>query len=49
MSMMDNAAVMMLVARWFENREGASFGVVPSSIADGFEAAIAPYRVLRLT
>ena len=41
-------AVMMLVARWFENREGASFGVVPSSIADGFEAAIAPYRVLRL-
>ena len=41
-------AIMMLVARWFENREGASFGVVPSTLADAFEAAIAPYRVLRL-
>ncbi|MCE1235088.1 MAG: head-tail connector protein [Hyphomicrobiales bacterium] len=42
-------AIMMLVARWFENREGAAYGVVPSSVADAFEALIAPFRVLRLT
>ena len=41
-------AITMLVARWYENREGAALGVVPSTVADAFEALIAPYRVLRL-
>lgn len=41
-------AIMMLVARWFENREGAAYGVVPSTVADAFEASIAPFRMLRL-
>ena len=41
-------AVMMLVARWYENREGVAYGVVPSSIADPFEALVAPFRVTRL-
>lgn len=42
-------AISMLVARWYENREGAGFGIVPSAVADAFEALVAPYRVLRLT
>lgn len=42
-------AIMMLVARWFENREGAGFGIVPSAVADAFEALVAPHRVMRLT
>ncbi len=42
-------AIMMLVARWFENREGAGFGIVPSAVSDAFEALVAPYRVMRLT
>lgn len=42
-------AIMMLVARWFEGREGVATGVVPSAIADAFEALVAPYRVMRLT
>jgi uncharacterized phiE125 gp8 family phage protein len=42
-------AISMLVARWYENREGAGFGIVPSVVADAFEALVAPYRVLRLT
>lgn len=42
-------AIMTLVARWFENREGAGFGIVPSAVADAFEALVAPYRVLRLS
>lgn len=41
-------AIMMLVARWYENREGFSYGVVPSSVADAFEALVAPFRVMRL-
>lgn len=41
-------AIMTLVARWFENREGAGFGIVPSAVADAFEALVAPYRVMRL-
>lgn len=41
-------AIMMLVARWWENREGFALGVVPSSIADAFEALVAPHRVMRL-
>lgn len=41
-------AISMLVARWYENREGAGFGIVPSAVADAFEALVAPYRVLRL-
>lgn len=42
-------AIMMLVARWFENREGAGFGIVPSAVTDAFEALVAPHRVMRLT
>jgi uncharacterized phiE125 gp8 family phage protein len=42
-------AIMILVARWYENREGYAYGVVPSSIAGAFEALIAPYRRMRLT
>lgn len=42
-------AIMMLVARWFENREGAGFGIVPSAVADAFEALVAPHRVMRLS
>ncbi len=41
-------AMMMLVARWYETRDGTSVGTVPASIAQGFEALIAPYRVLRI-
>lgn len=41
-------AIMMLVARWFESREGVATGLVPSSIAGPFEALVAPYRVMRL-
>lgn len=41
-------AIMTLVARWFENREGAGFGIVPSVVADAFEALVAPFRVMRL-
>jgi uncharacterized phiE125 gp8 family phage protein len=41
-------AIMILVARWYENREGYAYGVVPSSIADAFEALIAPFRRMRL-
>lgn len=41
-------AVMTLVARWFENREGAGFGIVPSVVADAFEALVAPFRLMRL-
>lgn len=41
-------AIMVLVARWYENREGYAYGVVPSSVADLFESLIAPYRVRRL-
>ncbi|MER2607251.1 MAG: head-tail connector protein [Siculibacillus sp.] len=41
-------AIMMLVARWYENREGYAYGVVPSSIAGAFETLIAPFRVMRL-
>ena len=42
-------AVMMLVARWFENREGLAHGIVPSAVAGEFEALVAPFRVMRLT
>ncbi|TBW40990.1 hypothetical protein EYW49_02205 [Siculibacillus lacustris] len=42
-------AIMILVARWYENREGYAYGVVPSSIADAFEALVAPHRIRRLT
>lgn len=42
-------AIMTLVARWFENREGVGFGIVPSSVSDAFEALVAPHRVMRLT
>jgi uncharacterized phiE125 gp8 family phage protein len=41
-------AVMILVARWYENREGYAYGIVPSSIADAFEGLIAPFRRMRL-
>lgn len=41
-------AIMMLVARWYENREGAGFGIVPSVVADAFEALVAPFRSMRL-
>lgn len=41
-------AMMMLVARWYETRDGTSVGTVPASIQQGFEALIAPYRVLRI-
>lgn len=42
-------AMMMLVARWYETRDGTAIGTIPASIQQGFEALIAPYRVLRLT
>ena len=41
-------AIMTLVARWFENREGAAHGVVPASVAGTIEALVAPYRMPRL-
>lgn len=41
-------AVMMLVARWYENPRGLGLGAVPPSLADPFEALIAPYRPVRL-
>lgn len=41
-------AMMMLVARWYETRDGTAIGSVPASIAQGFEALIAPFRVLRV-
>lgn len=42
-------AIVMLVARWYENREGYGLGIVPSSVADAFEALVAPHRVMRLS
>lgn len=41
-------AMMMLVARWYESRDGTAAGTIPASIEQGFEALIAPYRVLRI-
>ncbi len=41
-------AMMMLVARWYEYRDATAIGTVPATIAAGFDALIAPYRVLRL-
>ncbi len=41
-------AMMMLVARWYETRDGTAIGSVPASIAQGFDALIAPFRVLRV-
>lgn len=41
-------AIMMLVARWYEDREGLAYGIVPSRVAAAFEALVAPYRVMRL-
>ncbi|MDK9697792.1 MAG: head-tail connector protein [Siculibacillus sp.] len=42
-------AVMTLVARWYEDREGLAYGIVPSRVAAAFEALVAPFRVMRLT
>lgn len=42
-------AIMTLVARWYEDREGLAYGIVPSRVADAFEAQVAPFRVMRLT
>lgn len=42
-------AIMTLVARWYEDREGLAYGIVPSRVAGAFEALIAPFRVMRLT
>ncbi len=41
-------AIMTLVARWYEDREGLSYGIVPSRVAAAFEAQVAPFRVMRL-
>ncbi len=41
-------AMMMLVARWYETRDGTAIGTVPASITQGFDALIEPYRVLRV-
>ncbi len=41
-------AVMTLVARWYEDREGLAYGIVPSRVAAAFEALVAPFRVMRL-
>lgn len=41
-------AVMMLAARWYENPDGTVVGAMPADIAEGFEALIAPYRIVRL-
>ena len=41
-------AVMMLVARWYEDREGMAFGLVAADIAGAFETLIAPYCRKRL-
>ena len=42
-------AIMTLVARWYEDREGLAYGIVPSRVAGAFEALVAPFRVMRLT
>jgi uncharacterized phiE125 gp8 family phage protein len=42
-------AVMTLVARWYEDREGLAYGIVPSRVAAAFEALVTPFRVMRLT
>jgi uncharacterized phiE125 gp8 family phage protein len=41
-------AMMMLVARWYETRDGTAIGTIPASIAQGFDALIEPFRVLRV-
>jgi uncharacterized phiE125 gp8 family phage protein len=41
-------AIMLLVARWYENRDGIAVGSVPGAIADAYEALVAPFRRLRL-
>jgi len=41
-------AMMMLVARWYETRDGTAIGTVPASIAQGFDALVEPFRVLRV-
>lgn len=41
-------AIMTLVARWYEDREGLAYGIVPSRVAGAFEALVAPFRVMRL-
>jgi uncharacterized phiE125 gp8 family phage protein len=41
-------AVMTLVARWYEDREGLAYGIVPSRVANAFETLVAPFRVMRL-
>jgi hypothetical protein len=40
--------MMMLVARWYETRDGTAIGTVPASIQQGFDALIEPFRVLRV-
>ena len=42
-------AILVLVARWYENRDGAAYGIVPAALADTFESLIAPYRSVRLS
>ncbi len=41
-------AIMTLVARWYEDREGLAYGIVPSKVAGAFETLVAPFRVMRL-
>ncbi len=41
-------AMMMLVARWYESRDGTAMGTIPATIAHGFDALIEPFRVLRV-
>lgn len=41
-------AILMLVARWYEDREGAALGGMPAPVADEVAALVAPYRAARL-
>lgn len=41
-------AQLMLAARWFENPQGTTIGIVPAAIADEVEVLIAPWRRVRL-
>lgn len=41
-------AILLLVGHWFEVREAASLAIVASPVALGFEALVAPFRMVRL-
>ncbi len=41
-------AIMMLVAHWYEHRAAVGHDMAVETVPYGFEALIAPYRVIRL-